>query len=64
MEGTIVQGTRCLVVEDVISTGGSVLQTAQALRGEGLVVDTAVVLVDRQQGGEGNLRENGITACR
>ena len=51
-------------MEDVISTGSSVLETAHALRAEGVVVEEVAVLVDREQGGERNLRESGITVYR
>ena len=51
-------------MEDVVSSGGSILETVAALREEGLVVDLVVIFLDREQGGERNLRERGITAIR
>jgi DNA gyrase subunit A len=41
-----------LIVEDVVTTGGSVLQIAESLRKHDLQVKDIVVLVDRQQGGK------------
>jgi len=49
------------MVEDVITSGGSLLTTCDALRGVGLVVDQAVVLVDREQGGVDALAAQGMT---
>jgi uridine monophosphate synthetase len=62
IEGTIVPGAKCLIVEDVISSGGSVLETVAALQREGLEVRVAVILLDREQGGVKKLRDWGITA--
>ena len=49
----------CLVVEDVISSGQSVLQTIAALEREGLSVEYIGVLIDREQGGRKRLEGLG-----
>lgn len=60
IEGNYVPGQTCLVIDDLITGGGSILQTAATLSGAGLVVRDAVTLIDRQEGGRAALRAAGI----
>lgn len=55
IEGNLREGDRVVVVDDVITTGGSTIQAIRACKAAGLHVVRAVVLVDRQ---EMNGREN------
>ena len=50
-EGADVNGRRVLVVEDVVTSGGQIVLSAADLRGAGALVDTAVCVIDRQEGG-------------
>ncbi|XP_037964994.2 uridine 5'-monophosphate synthase isoform X2 [Plutella xylostella] len=60
IEGHFKAGQTVLIVEDVVTSGGSVLETVNDIRKEGLVAEEAVVIVDRQQGGVKNLEANNV----
>jgi orotate phosphoribosyltransferase len=51
VEGDMKKGERVVIVEDVITTGGSTVKAVERARAEGLDVVKVVVLVDRQEGG-------------
>jgi len=55
IEGDFVPGKHVVVVDDVVTTGGSTLQAVKAVREAGGIVDFVLVLVDRQED-EGLLR--------
>ena len=58
IEGPPLQpGERCLIVEDVVTTGGSTLQAIDAVRSAGLEVAGVVTIVDRLAGGAERIRE-------
>jgi orotate phosphoribosyltransferase len=52
VEGPLLEaGTRCLVVEDVVTTGGSTVSAIERIREEGLEIAGVVTVVDRLAGG-------------
>lgn len=60
VEGIYHPSQTALIMDDLMTGGGSINLTASRLRDEGLFVRDAVVLFDRQSGGRGSLTENGI----
>ncbi len=61
VEGSLAKSDRVIVIEDVVTTGGSALMAIEALREAGCVIKRVLAVVDREQGGKENLREAG---CR
>ncbi len=59
VEGVFQEGQSCLLVEDVITSGKSLLETIDQVEREGLVVNDLVVVLDREQGGVDKLKERG-----
>ena len=54
------KGRRVAIVEDTITTGGSVLKAVDAVRAAGCEVALIAVLVERHEGGADALREQGL----
>ena len=63
IEGTYSSGQTVLIIDDLITGGRSVVQTAARLESENLIVEDALVLIDRQQGGQARLKREGIDLC-
>ncbi len=60
LEGPFESGERVCLIEDVVTTGGALLESVAALREAGLVVDTAVCVVDREEGGADALARRAV----
>ena len=59
IEGIFTKGQNCLLVEDVITSGKSLLETIDEVENEGIDVSDIVVVLDRQQGGKQLLESRG-----
>ncbi|KAE9556754.1 hypothetical protein FO519_000160 [Halicephalobus sp. NKZ332] len=60
IEGVYEAGKKALIIEDVVTSGASILETVQALRAEGLVCEDVICALDREQGGVKKLLKEGI----
>jgi uridine monophosphate synthetase len=60
VEGDFKTGERLLLLDDLITTGASKLEAADILRGEGLVVEDLVVLIERGRQGRRDMEAAGI----
>ncbi len=58
--GAIEKNSKIDLIEDVVTTGNSILKTALVLRELGAIIDHAVCVVDRENGGSELLNKNGI----
>jgi len=60
LEGALPKGSTALVLDDLVTTGGNIIDAVKSLRAEGAKVRDAVVLVDRLEGGKENLKRRGV----
>jgi orotate phosphoribosyltransferase len=54
-EGGVVKGQRLAIIEDVITSGGQVIESAGALREQGAEIAVVLCVIDREAGGRENL---------
>ncbi len=59
-EGGEIAGKKLLVVEDVVTSGGQILQSVAALRALGAQVEAVLCVIDREAGGRENLARAGL----
>jgi len=59
-EGGPVAGKRLVVIEDVITSGGQVMDSCRQLRAEGAEIATVLCVIDREAGGAENLAADGL----
>ena len=61
IEGSFKAGQTAVLIEDVITTGGSIVTAAEVLRQAGIELKDVIVLVDREQGGDLKMKEIGLS---
>jgi orotate phosphoribosyltransferase len=60
VEGVLASGNKVLLIDDLITTGLSLKESADAVRAEGGVVTEGIVFLDREEGGRELLEKNGV----
>ncbi len=60
IDGHLDEGSEVLIIDDVVTTGGSAIQAAEAVRTRGCHVSKILAIVDRQEGGRENLVKQGF----
>ncbi|MCU4925435.1 orotate phosphoribosyltransferase [Halobacteria archaeon AArc-dxtr1] len=60
IEGRLDEGQEVVVVEDIVTTGTSLVDAVEALREAGATVERALVVVDREDGGRETIEDAGI----
>jgi orotate phosphoribosyltransferase len=61
VEGTLKAGDNVLIVEDVLTTGGQVIEAAKTLRDAGAKVEKIVAVIDRLEGARQNIEAAGYS---
>jgi orotate phosphoribosyltransferase len=59
-EGGQVSGRKLLIVEDVVTSGGAILDASKALREQGAELGKVVCVIDRESGGAAKLAESNL----
>jgi orotate phosphoribosyltransferase len=60
VEGLLYPGEKILIVDDLITTGKSMLNAINAIKSEGGIVTDAIVLIDREEGAQEKLMEENV----
>ncbi len=61
LEGVINPGESILIVEDILTTGGQVLEAAKTIQQAGCTVEKIVAVIDRLEGARQNIEAQGFT---
>ncbi len=60
VEGILMPGDKVLLIDDLITSGKSLLEAADRIQAEGGIIQDAIVLISREEGGKANLAERKI----
>jgi len=60
IEGVLEAGDHVMIVEDVLTTGGQVLEAVKTLQDAGATIERIVAVIDRLEGARENIQKAGI----
>ncbi|MDP8244010.1 MAG: orotate phosphoribosyltransferase [Candidatus Hinthialibacter antarcticus] len=59
-EGGDIDGKKLVIIEDVVTSGGQILLSSKDLRDRGAIIEDVLCVIDREAGGRGNLKKDGL----
>ena len=60
IEGDDVKNKKVLIIEDVTTSGGSVIETIKVLKNHDAIIDKVIVIVDRESGAKEKIKNLGL----
>jgi len=60
IEGLLEKGDRVIIIEDILTTGGQVLEAAKVLQDAGAVIEKIIAVIDRQEGAREKIEAAGF----
>jgi orotate phosphoribosyltransferase len=60
-EGGNVENKKVLVIEDVVTSGGQIIESVKQLRNFGAIITKVLCVIDRESGGKENLKQNDLS---
>ena len=60
VEGQNIKNNELLIVEDVVTSGGQIISSVEDLRKAGAIINKAICVIDREQGGKDALNNIGV----
>lgn len=60
-EGGDIDGKKLVIIEDVVTSGGQILLSAKDLRDRGAIINDVLCVIDRQAGGQENMKSENLT---
>lgn len=59
-EGASLKGKKVCVVEDVVTTGGQIIESVKEMRDSGAIIQMVVCVIERDKRGRENLEKQGL----